>query len=125
MDVPKHISTGQAAEELACSFLEKKGLRLINRNYRCRIGEIDLIMQDQNEIVFIEVRARSHAQYATAIESINTTKQTKIIRTATFYLQQLKWLDKVNCRFDVIGISYAQTKAHLEWIRDAFSADNF
>jgi putative endonuclease len=125
MDVRNKIATGQAAELLACSFLEKKGLQLLHRNYRCLRGEIDLIMQDQDDIVFVEVRMRSKSNYGSAIESIDLRKQTKIIAAATYYLCQKNWFDKVNCRFDVIGISYAQTGATLEWIRDAFHADNF
>ena len=125
MDVRNKIATGQAAEKLACSYLEARGLQLLERNYRCLRGEIDLIMQDRDDIVIVEVRTRNNPNYGSAIESVNFIKQKKIIAAATYYLYQKNWLDKVNCRFDIIGISYAGLEANLEWIRDAFPADNF
>lgn len=112
---------GQKAEQEACHFLEKKGLKLLERNFRCMLGEIDLIMQDRDEIVFIEVRMRSYSNFANAVESVNLAKQRKIIRTATLYLQKKNWFDRVQCRFDIFGISNNQT----EWIKDAFSAELF
>lgn len=120
MDIPSTQQTGQLAEQEACEFLKTKGLKLIHRNYRCLCGEIDLIMQDQQDIVFIEVRVRNHPNYGDAVESVNKSKQKKIIKTASYFLQQHKWFDKVNCRFDVIGISYTKTKAAIEWIQNAF-----
>ena len=108
---------GTIAEEKACAFLEARGLRLITRNYRSRMGEIDLIMQDTNEIVFIEVRSRAYDYYGTAIESIDITKQRKVIKSAVSYLQKQGWLDKINSRFDVVGVS----PTNIEWIKDAFS----
>jgi putative endonuclease len=102
-----------------------QGLRLLARNYRCNFGEIDLIMQDPANIVFVEVRVRNNRFHADAIESVDVTKQKKLIRTATHFLLHTKRLDKVNCRFDVIGISYPTTQPKVEWITDAFSTDNF
>lgn len=108
---------GNIAEEKACAFLQKKGFCLVERNYRSPVGEIDLIMQDKNEVVFIEVRSRAYATYGTAIESINKTKQQKVMKSAIYYLQKRKWLDKVNYRFDVVGCS----PTNIEWIKNAFS----
>jgi putative endonuclease len=121
----KKIFAGQNAEQQACKYLEKKGFTLLTRNYRCRSGEIDLIMQDCEEIVFVEVRVRNNLDFGSAVESVNYQKQQKIIKTANTFLSHKNWVDKVNCRFDVIGISYANTKASLEWIKDAFTAHNF
>jgi putative endonuclease len=120
-----NAASGQLAEQQACEFLLSKGLRLLTRNYRCTLGEIDLVMQDRDNIVFVEVRVRRNRFYADAIESIDLAKQRKIIRAATHYLLHTKRLDKVNCRFDVIGISYAPTHPTVEWITDAFTTDNF
>lgn len=117
--------SGKLAENTACQYLQTHGLTILARNFRAKTGEIDLIMQDKDEIVFVEVRLRNNPFFSTAIESVNRFKQRKLIRTATFYLAQTNWLDKVNCRFDVIGISYAQTKVAIEWIKDAFPVDNF
>jgi len=115
------LEIGYKAELQASLFLEEKGLKLLARNYHCAFGEIDLIMRDRNHIVFVEVRKRSHTEFASAIESVTFTKQRKLIKTATHYLQKQRWFDKVQCRFDVVGIS----KDELEWIQDAFSAENF
>lgn len=108
---------GDNAEMQALNFLKNEGMQLLERNYRCIFGEIDLIMQDQAEVVFIEVRYRTHTAFGDAIESIDQHKQQKLLKTATHFLQKKAWLDKVNCRFDVVGFS----KANIEWIKDAFS----
>jgi len=125
MDTSKAKSVGQKAEEEACHYLQTQGLKVVTRNFRCKMGEIDLIMQDLQEIVFVEVRVRNNPNFGSGIDSVDYFKQRKLIKTATLYLSQKKWLDKVNCRFDVIGISYAKTKAAIEWIKDAFPVDNF
>jgi putative endonuclease len=116
---------GQLAEDQACQYLKAQGLKVLARNFRAKTGEIDIIMQEQDEIVFVEVRLRNNPHFSSAIESVDHFKQRKLIKTATYYLCQKNWLDKVNCRFDVIGISYAQTKVAIEWIKDAFPVDNF
>ena len=109
--------SGDIAEQKACAHLEAKGFRLIERNYRSPFGEIDLIMQDKMELVFIEVRYRSYETFGRAIESINKTKQQKVVKSAVSYLQKRNWLDKVNYRFDVVGCS----PTTIEWIKNAFS----
>ncbi len=110
---------GHLAEQRACEFLQARGLKLVVQNFRTAYGEIDLIMRDEDEIVFVEVRSRANDDYGTAIESINRNKQQKILKTSLFFLQQRNWLNKVNCRFDVIGVSHDE----VEWIQDAFTAD--
>jgi putative endonuclease len=125
MGSPNHLQAGVAAEQLAARYLEQRGLHLITCNYRTRAGEIDLIMQDRDELVFVEVRLRNNDYCGDAIDSVNYHKQRKLIQTATHYLSRSNLLDKVNCRFDVIGISYPEAKAVIEWIKDAFPADDF
>ena len=110
---------GDLAELRACKFLLAEGLKLILQNYRCIHGEIDLIMQDGKDIVFVEVRSRTNINYGCPIESINKNKQRKIWDTTIHFLQQRNWLNKANCRFDVIGIHHND----LEWVKDAFTAD--
>ncbi len=122
MDITSSIQIGQQAEDEACQYLKKQGYSLITRNYRCKRGEIDLIMKDKTTIVFIEVRVRNNLRYGDALASVDLRKQKKLTITATHYLCQQKWFNKVNCRFDVIGISYSQTKASIEWIKNAFPA---
>lgn len=114
-----HLEKGQEAETLAAQFLEAQGLQFIERNFRCKLGEIDLIMRDASTLVFVEVRLRSNRFFAQAAESVNWQKQRKLINTAQLYLQQHKLVDKVSCRFDVIAIDNNQIKKS-DWIRDAF-----
>lgn len=120
-DILNKKQLGDIAEAKACTFLQNKGLCLIDKNYRTYCGEIDLIMQDKDEIVFIEVRSRAYDTFGTAIESINKVKQQKIIKSAVHYLQKRKWLDKVNYRFDVVGCS----PSNIEWIKNAFSHEYY
>lgn len=121
MDSFDRQEIGRQGELLACQFLQSKGLRLLKRNYRCLLGEIDLIMQDEEHIVFVEVRYRSRADYGSAADSINKRKMNKLIKTATLFLQQKKLLYKVHSRFDVIAIQHQGSKTQLDWIKNAFS----
>lgn len=98
------IEIGQKMEDLACHYLKKKGLRLLLRNYRCKMGEIDLIMQDGDYLVFIEVRYRSQASHGSSLESIHYAKQVKLIRTAEYYLLTHDLNVNCNARFDIIAI---------------------
>lgn len=116
-DIQNKKQIGQAFEQQAYHFLAANGLLLITKNYHCPFGEIDLIMRENDEIVFIEVRMRLHSEYGSAIDSIDYKKQKKLLKSATYYLQQNNLLDKINCRFDVIGFS----NNAIEWIKDAFS----
>ena len=113
----KTLRKGQFAERKACQYLQQQGLRLIEKNYRCRNGEIDLVMQDKEQIVFVEVRYRKNKDYGTAVDSIDQNKVKKLILTAQHYLNINK-LD-VPARFDVVGFD---TSLNPKWIRDAFSA---
>lgn len=114
-----HLEKGQEAESLAARFLQSQGLHFIERNFRCKLGEIDLIMMDKSTLVFVEVRLRSNRFFAQAAESVNAQKQRKLINSAQFYLQQHKLVDKVNCRFDVIAIDNNYIKTS-DWIQNAF-----
>lgn len=111
-----HIILGRTAEQKAYKFLKKQGLRLLTKNYYCPFGEIDLIMQDRAEIIFVEVRLRNNRQYGSACESIDKYKQKRIVKSAMHYLSKKNWHDCMNCRFDVIGFS----KSGIDWIKDAF-----
>ena len=114
---------GKQAELAACRFLEAKGFKLLVENYHCYNGEIDLIMQDGNDIVFVEVRSRNRTDYGQAAETINKSKRNKLIRAATHFLQMKKWLYKVNSRFDIIAIHYLVNGTQVEWIKNAFLAE--
>jgi putative endonuclease len=124
MNLLNRQKIGQHAEREACRFLQAQGLRLLEQNYRCYQGEIDLIMQDKNEIVFVEVRSRSRIDFGKAGETINKSKQKKLIKAGMRFLQQKEWLFKVNSRFDVIAIHFLADKLQLEWIKSAFLAED-
>jgi putative endonuclease len=111
---------GQAAETTACAFLEKQGLRLLEKNFSCPCGEIDLIMQDQEMLVFVEVRLRQHSHLGSAIESVTRPKQKRLLKAALLYLQKKRCLYKIPYRFDIIGMDGNKP---LEWLKNAFSAD--
>jgi len=110
------VAIGAIKEALALDFLTKKGLVLMEKNFRTRFGEIDLIMRDGKYLVFVEVRYRSNPFYGSGLESIQDKKISKIRKTAARYLQKKAWSDKVFCRFDVISASHSG----IDWIRDAF-----
>jgi putative endonuclease len=108
--------SGQHAEKLAIIYLQQHGLKLLESNYRCRFGEIDLIMQDGKEIVFVEVRLRSHATFGGAKESITRDKQRKLASAASHYLAAH---GSAPCRFDAMLLATPATQ-QFEWIRNAF-----
>ncbi|PPC96707.1 MAG: YraN family protein [Methylotenera sp.] len=112
----KHMIEGHAAEQLAATFLQKNGLILLEKNYRCVHGEIDLIMRDGKTLVFVEVRLRSNTKFGGAGMSINRSKQQKLARTAELYLQTH---GDSACRFDAI-LMHALDITAVEWIKDAF-----
>ena len=114
-------SAGRQAEDLAARFLEKKKLRIIARNYRCRGGEIDLICRNGRTLVFVEVRLRRNSAFGGAAESITNSKQRRIILAAQHYLAA-NVKTECACRFDCILLD-GRTEDHIEWIRDAFTAD--
>lgn len=115
-------SIGDRAESDALEFLQQKGLRLLERNYTCFCGEIDLIMQDSKQIVFVEVRFRTRSAHGSAADSITPQKIEKLVRTATIYLQHKKCLHKAYSRFDVVAIDFTKTKQNITWYKNAFSS---
>jgi putative endonuclease len=114
-------SIGAEFEKSAESHLRKQGLQTICRNYRCRFGEIDLIMADGEFIVFVEVRYRRNNSYGNPLESITASKKKRIIRTATHFLHSKRGLEDRPCRFDAVGISCADQNIMFDWIKNAFS----
>ncbi len=109
---------GDRAEDSATRFLEKRGLAVLTRNFRCRGGEIDLICRDGKTLVFVEVRMRRNAGYGGAGASITPSKQRRVVLAAQHYLLAHARLD-CDCRFDCVLLD----GKNIEWIRDAFSAD--
>lgn len=108
------MPSGAAAEDRAADHLQRQGLKLLARNWRCRAGEIDLIMQEGNALVFVEVRSRASTAFGGAAASITPAKQAKLIRAAEHYL--LQHPNPASCRFDAVLID----GNNLQWLRNAF-----
>lgn len=111
---------GREAESLACRHLEQAGLSLLERNYRCRLGELDIIMRQGETLVFVEVRYRGPGALVDAATSVDRRKQTRLVATAQHYLQQYPHLASLPCRFDVIAIATVAGQMQVEWITHAF-----
>ena len=107
---------GSRYEETAAAFLQKKGLHILEKNFRCRQGEIDLVCREGKELVFTEVKYRSDASFGSPFEAVDLRKQEKIRRTALFYLCRYGYPENTPCRFDVVGI----TGDSIQLIRNAF-----
>jgi len=117
-----HLIQGQQGEQLAKDYLLKQGLVMVEQNFKCKMGELDLIMKDKDCYVFVEVRYRTQNDYGGGIESITPSKQRKIIKTTMFYLQQVNLYNRVACRFDVFTID---GDGQIEWIKDAFQVRGY
>ncbi len=112
-------ATGAAAEALAAHFLERRGLRVLERNFRVRGGEIDLVCADGPMLVFVEVRLRRSAGFGGAAASITPAKQRRLILAARHYLAGRP---ERPCRFDAVLLD-GPGAGRIEWIRDAFPAE--
>jgi putative endonuclease len=110
---------GRRGEQLAARFLQRAGLRIIERRFRLRCGEIDLIALDRELVVFVEVKTRRGRGYGTPAESVTPTKQRKISRVALIFLSRRGWHERP-CRFDVVEIVAAGKTPEIRHIPDAF-----
>lgn len=109
---------GKIGENIACKYLEKNNYKIICKNYRTKIGEIDIIAQDiTKEIVFIEVKTRQNLNYGYPIEAINKQKLMHIYRTAALYIL-LNNLEKENIRFDAVEVYIANKKVKVRHIKN-------
>ena len=114
---------GNYAETLAQLHLERHGLEFLVRNFRCKCGEIDLIMQDREMLVFVEVRYRQDTDMGNPLETITAAKQKRLHRTAQFYLQQTHGNRWPYCRFDAVGIvGDLECNPTINWVANAFQA---
>lgn len=101
----------EKGELAAAKFLKKKGYKILQRNYRRKVGEIDIICYDHGVIVFIEVKTRSTDNYGPPELSVTETKKRQIIKVASYYIAEKK-IEGVDLRFDVVSIIYSPTKKH-------------
>jgi putative endonuclease len=110
------LETGRKAEDLAAAFLRAKGMTVVERNFRAKTGEIDIVAQDGDEVVFVEVRARASKGYGGAAASVDGAKRRKLIRAARLWLAARGWNGA--CRFDVVAVDGGK----LEHLPAAFDA---
>lgn len=113
---------GEQGEALAVSYLQTKGYRILERNFRIRSGEIDIIAFDKKSLVFVEVKTRRSQKFGAAAEAVHYQKRRRIVRTALFYLT-MKSLNYEVIRFDVIEIYYTHSSPSIHHIVQAFDAN--
>jgi len=113
-------SIGERYEVKACQYLQQQGLLFKNKNIGFRFGEIDLIMQDKEQLVFVEVRYRSSNEYGGSAASVDQRKQAKLTKTAALYLQKNYGNQPPSCRFDVVAITKVKQDIQINWIKNAF-----
>lgn len=111
---------GLQAEQLACDYLQHQGLDLIEKNFRVKCGEIDLIMRDSRTLIFVEVRYRKNNFFGGALESITWHKQQRLIRAAHIYSMKSILAKKLLSRFDVVTLTGNLRNPEIIWIADAF-----
>ena len=114
-------SRGREFEDLAKRWLEKRGLRTVTRNYTCRLGELDLVMQDHEYVVIVEVKFRGRDALVSGPESVTSVKQSRLIRTTMHFLQCHPDLQAQPVRFDLISVTEDSPGRKIDWIRDAFT----
>lgn len=112
---------GNKGEKLAAKFLKRKGYKIIQRNYKCKLGEIDIIAEQDRTIVFVEVKTRRTQEFGPPQNAITAAKRSQISKVALFYIREKKLVDQ-SCRFDVIGITFSpeSRKPRIEHIENAF-----
>jgi len=115
---------GRRWERLAEAFLRQRGLKTLQRNFYCRLGEIDLVMRDGSTLVFTEVRYRASDAYGSGAESVNPAKQRRIILAAQKFLQSVDPHPAQTCRFDVVSIGNSRGRTTIDWIPNAFDASD-
>jgi putative endonuclease len=114
---------GRRAEDSALDYLRAHGLELLTRNYRCRGGEIDLVMREQDVLVLVEVRSRASSGYGSAAATVDGRKQSRIVHAARHLLRTRPELARLKARFDVVALEPAadgSSGVEMRWIRDAF-----
>jgi putative endonuclease len=113
------IRTGKKGEELAVVHLQKLGYRILERNYRCPLGEIDIVARDKDTIVFVEVKSRKTEEFGEPELAVGKTKQRKLALISLYYLAQ-KNDSPVKARFDVVAVKMLRDRTEVILIRDAF-----
>jgi putative endonuclease len=124
MALAQHLRAGQAAELYARGFLEHRGLQHLLSNYCCKVGELDIVMRDQDILVIVEVRYRTHAHFGGAAASISQQKQQRISRATQQLLRTNAAWSRLALRFDVVALTGTPPNTHVDWRRRAFYAES-
>lgn len=118
-----HITLGKSGETYACLELERRGYAILDRRYRTRAGEIDVVARDGDTLVFIEVKARRSTRFGAAADALTRQKQRKLVQMASFYILARR-LGHVRCRFDVVTVTFGtgERLPRIDVIKAAFDA---
>jgi putative endonuclease len=113
------ITTGKEGEKIAAAYLKKNGYRIMEINFRCPIGEIDIVAKEKNDLVFVEVKTRKSIELGYPEQAVGMRKQKKMSQLALWYMQKRKIAD-TNARFDVVAITLIPEKNEVKLIQNAF-----
>ncbi|MBI3540754.1 MAG: YraN family protein [Deltaproteobacteria bacterium] len=113
---------GDQGERVAAHFLTQKGFKILERNYRCRLGEIDLIVEKGENLYFVEVKTRRSVDAVSPLELISRSKRIHLSKTAQYYLAKKKWHDR-SSQFALVAIHWREGRADCEWIEDIFTSE--
>jgi putative endonuclease len=113
---------GAKGEDLAVRYLKKKGYKVIERNYRCQWGEIDLVARQGDTLVFVEIKARSSSDFGLPQDAVGRFKQEKLVHVARAYMAEHRLKDEITARFDVVAVHLTGSGPDIELIQDAFQA---
>lgn len=116
-----HIELGEIGEDLAVAHLRKLRYKILERNFRCKFGEIDIVALDGKSLVFIEVKARSTGEFGSPLTGVTPRKQRQLVKVALAYLQKHRLFNR-QARFDVVAVEMDSGKKTINVIRNAFEA---
>jgi len=116
----QHLDRGREAEQIAGKFLQSHGYRILERNFCCRQGEIDLIVMHKQTIYFVEVKGRWSGKFGRPLDQITNIQTRRIRRAAELYLRKMRWKEDIRIRFAVLGVDSSQQPPRIEFIPDAF-----
>ena len=119
---PPSSPPGRSGEDLACAHLLARGLRVVERNFRCRVGEIDVVARDGDVVVFVEVKERRGASHGSAVESVSAGKRHRLVRAARLYAAR-HGLSESALRFDVVAIDWGEQGARIRHEPGAFGEE--
>jgi len=119
--LPAHLAVGRAAEDAACRFLERAGYRIVTRNFRHRLGELDVVAIEDGVLALVEVRYRASSRYGGAAASVTPAKQRRLVRAAQVLLARHPGLARLPARFDFVEVTGNGQRLECRLLRAAFS----